>query len=173
MANTDRDNEVPMWARKTRALREAAREHTRARNETTTCREIPDANTNPEETFALEEIPAIFSGRVIQGPDGQEYLLLIVTDISAQKRIEQQLRDSSALLENRSREVEAELSLAARIHQSLAPRSLVWNNVAVEGYYSPARTIGGDLGVVLRRGDSSSKRVRGSTGRLRRGGLRI
>jgi PAS domain S-box-containing protein len=33
-----------------------------------------------------EKIPAIFSARVIQGPDGQEYVLIIVTDISAQKR---------------------------------------------------------------------------------------
>lgn len=100
-----------------------------------------------------EKIPAIFSGRVIQAPDGQEYVLLIVTDISAQKRVEEQLRESNALLENRQREIEADLSLAARVQQSLAPRSLVWNNVAVEGYYSPARTIGGDFGVVHPHGE--------------------
>jgi PAS domain S-box-containing protein len=35
-----------------------------------------------------EKIPAIFSSRVIQGPDGQEYVILILTDISAQKRFE-------------------------------------------------------------------------------------
>src|SRR5271154_4687975 len=39
------------------------------------------------------KIPAIFSGRVIQGPDKQEYVLLIVTDISTQKSIEEQLRE--------------------------------------------------------------------------------
>ena len=100
-----------------------------------------------------EKIPAIFSGRVIQGPDGQEYVLLIVTDISAQKRVEEQLRESNAQLEQRQMEIEAELSLAARVQQSLAPRSLVWNDLAVEAYYSPARTIGGDLGVVLPHGD--------------------
>ncbi len=86
-----------------------------------------------------EKIPAIFSGRIIQGPDGQDYLLLVVTDISAQKRVEEQLRESNALLEKRQREIEAELSLAARVQQSLAPRSLVWNDVSVEAYYSPAR----------------------------------
>ena len=48
-----------------------------------------------------EKIPAIFSGRVIQGPDGQEYVLLIVSDISAQKRVEEQLRESNAHLEKR------------------------------------------------------------------------
>jgi hypothetical protein len=30
------------------------------------------------------KIPAIFSGRVIQGPDKQDYVLLTVTDISVQ-----------------------------------------------------------------------------------------
>ena len=72
-----------------------------------------------------ERIPAIFSGRSIQGPDGQEYVLLIVTDISAQKRIEEQLRESNAQLEKRQMEIEAELSLAARVQQSLAPQNLV------------------------------------------------
>ena len=96
-----------------------------------------------------EKIPAIFSGRIIQGPDGQDYVLLVVTDIRAQKRVEEQLRESNALLEKRQREIEAELSLAARVQQSLAPRSLMWNHVSVEAYYSAARTIGGDFGVVF------------------------
>jgi PAS domain S-box-containing protein len=100
-----------------------------------------------------EKIPAIFSARVIQGPDGQEYVLLIVTDISAQKRVEEQLRQSNALLEQRQKEIEDELSLAARVQESLAPRSMVWNDLAVEAYYSPAHTIGGDFGVVLPHGD--------------------
>ena len=62
-----------------------------------------------------EKIPAIFSGRMIHGPDGQDYALLLMTDISAQKRVEEQLRESNALLEKRPREIEAELSLAARV----------------------------------------------------------
>src|SRR5271166_2387739 len=100
-----------------------------------------------------EKIPAIFSARAIQGPDGQEYVLLVVTDISAQKRVEEQLRKSNTLLEQRQREIEKELLLAARVQQSLAPRSLVWNDLAVEAYYSPAQAIGGDFGVVLPEGD--------------------
>jgi phosphoserine phosphatase RsbU/P len=100
-----------------------------------------------------DKIPAIFSGRVIQGPDGREYVLLIVTDISAQKQVEEQLRASNGLLKKRQEEMEAELSLAARVQQSLAPRSLVWNDLAVESCYSPARTIGGDFGVVLPHSD--------------------
>jgi sigma-B regulation protein RsbU (phosphoserine phosphatase) len=90
---------------------------------------------------------------VIQGPDRQEYVLLIVTDISAQKRVEEQLRESNAQLEKRQMEIEAELSLAARVQQSLAPQSLVWNDVSVETYYSPAHTIGGDFGVVFPHSD--------------------
>lgn len=95
------------------------------------------------------KIPAIFSGRVIQGPDGQEYVILILTDISAQKRIEEQLRESNALLENRQSEIEDELALAARVQRSLTPRSVSWNEIVVEAYYSPAHTIGGDFGIVL------------------------
>jgi PAS domain S-box-containing protein len=101
-----------------------------------------------------ERIPVIYSGRIVQSPDGQEYVLLVVTDISAQKRVEDQLRASNLRLEKRQQEIEAELSLAARVQQSLAPQSLVWNDVAVEAYYSPARTIGGDFGVVLPHGDA-------------------
>jgi PAS domain S-box-containing protein len=33
------------------------------------------------------KIPAIFSGRVAHGPDAQNYVLITVTDISAQKRV--------------------------------------------------------------------------------------
>ena len=101
------------------------------------------------------KIPAIFSGRVIQGPDGQEYVLITVTDISAQKRVEGQLRASNSLLEERQAEIEAELLLAARVQKSLVPQSLVWNDVSVETYYSPAHTIGGDFGVVMPHGDDA------------------
>ena len=100
-----------------------------------------------------QKIPVIFSGRIIQGPDGQDYSLVTVTDISEQKRIEEQLRESNALLEERQREIEADLSIAARVQQSLAPHSLIWKDLAVEAYYSPAHKIGGDFGVVLSQGD--------------------
>jgi len=76
-----------------------------------------------------------------------------VTDISAQKRVEEQLRHSDALLEKRQMEIDAELALAARVQQSLVPRNLVWYDIAVETYYSPARRIGGDFSVILPQGD--------------------
>jgi hypothetical protein len=34
-------------------------------------------------------------------------------------------------------EIEAELSFAARVKQSLAPQSSVWNAVSIETYYTP------------------------------------
>lgn len=100
-----------------------------------------------------EKVSVIYSAREIPGPQGQQYGLIVLTDIRAQKRVEQQLQQSNVLLENRQSEIEAELSLAARVQQSLAPRSLIWGNVAVEAYYNPASTIGGDFGVVLPHGD--------------------
>jgi hypothetical protein len=57
-----------------------------------------------------------------------------------------QLRESNALLKKHHTEIEAQLSLAARVQQSLALRSLVWNDVSVETHHSPAHTIGGDVG---------------------------
>jgi len=95
-----------------------------------------------------EKVPAIFNGRVIQGPDALQYRLLTVTDISAQKRVEEQLRESNSLLEKRQREIEDELALAARVQQSLEPKSLVWGRLRVEAYYHPVCTIGGDFGLV-------------------------
>jgi PAS domain S-box-containing protein len=98
------------------------------------------------------KIPAIFSARVIEGPDGHKYYLAVVTDIAAQKRVELQLRETNSLLEERQREIEGDLAVAARVQQSLAPRSLVWNDLSIEAYCSPARTIGGDFGIVLPHG---------------------
>ena len=65
----------------------------------------------------------------------------------------QQLRESNALLKKRQTEIDAQLSRAARVQQSLAPRSLVWNDVSVETHYSPAHTIGGDFGIVFPHSD--------------------
>jgi sigma-B regulation protein RsbU (phosphoserine phosphatase) len=100
-----------------------------------------------------EKVPVIYSVREIPGPGGQQYGLIILTDISTQKHVEEQLRQSNELLEERQREIDAELSLAARVQQSLAPRNMVWNDIAVEAYYSPSSTIGGDFGVVLPHGN--------------------
>jgi PAS domain S-box-containing protein len=102
-----------------------------------------------------EKVTAIFNGRVIQGPDRQQCSLLTISDISAEKRVEERLCESNSLLEERKTEIEAELSLAVRVQQSLPPQSLIWNNVSVETYYNPAHAIGGDFGVVFPHSDEA------------------
>jgi len=42
-----------------------------------------------------EKVPAIISGRMIEGPDGRQYSVLTVVNISQQKRVEQQLRQAN------------------------------------------------------------------------------
>jgi serine phosphatase RsbU (regulator of sigma subunit) len=64
-----------------------------------------------------------------------------------------QLREFNAFLKKRQTEIDAQLSLAARVQQSLAPRCLVWNDVSVETQYRPADTIGGDFGIVFPHND--------------------
>ena len=100
-----------------------------------------------------ERVPVIFSGRIITGPDGRQYSAITITDISAQKRVQEELHQANVLLERRQREIEQELALAARVQQSLAPASLVWGRVGVEAYYSPVHSVGGDFGLVLPHSD--------------------
>ena len=72
-------------------------------------------------------------------------------DITERKRAETELRGANLQLEARQREIEEELQLAARVQQSLVPASLSWRGFSVETFYQPARTIGGDFGVVATR----------------------
>jgi phosphoserine phosphatase RsbU/P len=58
------------------------------------------------------------------------------------------LREANAKLEERQRQIDEDLTLAARVQQSLAPQSLVWGGLRVDAYYHPVRRIGGDFGVV-------------------------
>src|SRR5215471_6609881 len=61
------------------------------------------------------KIPAIYSGRLIVGPDGRQYSLLTIVNISEQKRVEEQLRQANSWLQQRQREIESELKLAGRV----------------------------------------------------------
>jgi len=94
-------------------------------------------------------VPVVVSTRMVEDPDGRRFAVITFTDITDQKRAETQLREANLRLEERQREIERELALAARIQQSLAPQCLRWGCVAVETFYLPVHTIGGDLGVVL------------------------
>ncbi len=111
-----------------------------------------DEGRNRFEFFLLgpndEHVPVVTSSRVIEDPDGQRFAIVTFTDISEQKRAEQQLKAANVQLEKRHKEIETELALAARVQQSLAPQGLVWGRFAVETYYMPVRTIGGDFGLI-------------------------
>jgi PAS domain S-box-containing protein len=93
-------------------------------------------------------MPVLVTSSQIEDLDGASYGVITVTDISEQKRAENVLREANLLLEKRQREIEENLQLAAKVQQSLAPQSIRWGKVGVETYYQPARTIGGDFGLV-------------------------
>jgi phosphoserine phosphatase RsbU/P len=99
-------------------------------------------------------VPVIISSRALEDPDGRQYGIVTFTDISEQKNAQAQLFDANKLLESRQKEIEEDLALAARVQQSLAPKSMVWGGVRVEAYYHPVRTIGGDFGLVSPLGDN-------------------
>ncbi len=101
-------------------------------------------------------LPVVITARQIEDPDGGIYSIVTLTDISAQKRAENELREVNVQLEQRHREIEEDLLLAARVQQSLAPGSLMWGGAAVETFYQPVRTIGGDFGLVAPRPDHLS-----------------
>jgi PAS domain S-box-containing protein len=98
-------------------------------------------------------LPVVVTSQQLEDPDGSIFAVVTLTDISAQKRAEMALREANVQLEQRHREIEEDLLLAARVQQSLAPGSLVWGGVAVETFYQPVRTIGGDFGLVAPRPD--------------------
>jgi phosphoserine phosphatase RsbU/P len=93
-------------------------------------------------------LPVVVSARRFEDPDGREFAVITFTDISEQKLAESQLREANSRLEDRQKEIEEELALAARVQQSLAPQSIVWGGVRVDTYFHPVRRIGGDFGLV-------------------------
>jgi len=100
-------------------------------------------------------LPVVITTRRFEDPDGRVYAIVTFTDISDQKRAEELLRDANTKLEERQRQIDEDLTLAARVQQSLAPQSLVWGDLRVDAYYHPVRRIGGDFGVVSPVNDES------------------
>jgi phosphoserine phosphatase RsbU/P len=95
-----------------------------------------------------ERLPVVISTRRQEDPEGRQFAIITFTDISDQKRAEAKLRDANTRLEERQREIEEDLALAARVQQSLAPKSIVWGGLRIDTYFHPVRTIGGDFGLV-------------------------
>ena len=106
-----------------------------------------------------EKLPVLITAQRVEDPDGSKFAVITTTDITEQKRAENALREANAELEQRHREIEEDLLLAARVQQSLAPSRLTWGKVSVETFYQPVRTIGGDFGLVAPRGGELSLMV--------------
>jgi phosphoserine phosphatase RsbU/P len=98
-------------------------------------------------------LPVVISARALKSPDGRQFAIVTFTDISEQKEAEAQLRAANKLLEKRQKEIDEDLALAARVQQSLAPKSMVWGGMRVETHYHPVQAIGGDLGLVSPQGN--------------------
>ena len=98
-------------------------------------------------------LPVVISGRALKNPDGRQFAIVTFTDISEQKDAEVRLRAANKLLEAHQKEIDEDLALAARVQQSLSPKSMVWGRMRVDAHYHPVRAIGGDLGLVSPQGD--------------------
>jgi PAS domain S-box-containing protein len=92
-------------------------------------------------------LPVIISSRTLQN-SGSRFGIVTFTDISEQVQAEQELRSANVELQKRQTEIEEDLRLAARVQNSLAPRSLVWDTMSVDAFYHPVHSIGGDFALV-------------------------
>jgi PAS domain S-box-containing protein len=90
----------------------------------------------------------VVSVRVMRQPGGKRFTVVALTDISEQKYTEGKLRAANLRSDEHQLEIEQDLTLAARVQQSLAPKPLVWGGLRVDTFYKPSHTIGGDFGVV-------------------------
>jgi PAS domain S-box-containing protein len=93
-------------------------------------------------------LPVVVAARQLEDPEGRHFAVVTFTDIAEQKSAEVELRRANVLLEAREHAMEEDLLLAARVQQSLSPKSIAWGAASVETYYQAARTIGGDFGLV-------------------------
>ena len=92
-------------------------------------------------------LPVIVSSRRLENSHGK-FGIVTFTDISEQLRAQEELRSANAQLQKRQMEIEEDLRLAARVQNSLAPRSLVWGTMSVDAFYHPVHSVGGDFGLV-------------------------
>lgn len=68
---------------------------------------LPRSNSTP--------VPVIFTTRRTTAPDGMPYTVITLTDITEQKERERELREAYRLLAESQRQLQMELTLAARV----------------------------------------------------------
>jgi PAS domain S-box-containing protein len=92
-------------------------------------------------------LPVIISSRTFE-ISGDRFGIVTFTDISEQVQAEEELRSANGELQSRQMEIEEDLRLAARVQNSLVPRSLVWDTLSVDAFYHPVHSVGGDFALV-------------------------
>ena len=92
-------------------------------------------------------LPVIISSRVLRNSETQ-FGIITFTDISEQVEVEDELRSANDRLQQRQIEIEEDLRLAVLVQNSLAPKSLSWDNITVDSFYHPVHWIGGDFVLV-------------------------
>lgn len=92
-------------------------------------------------------LPVIISSRALAN-SGKQFGIVTFTDISEQVRVTEELRSSNAKLRKRQLEIEEDLRLAARVQESLAPKSLAWNGLIIDSFYHAVHSVGGDFELV-------------------------
>ena len=92
-------------------------------------------------------LPVIISSRTLVN-SGKRFGIVTFTDISEQVRTAEELRSANMRLEKRQMEIQEDLRLAARVQKSLAPKSLVLDNLSVDSFFHPVHSVGGDFALV-------------------------
>lgn len=92
-------------------------------------------------------LPVVVSSRTLV-KSGRQFGIVTFTDISEQVRVTDELRSANTRLEERQMEIEEDLRLAARVQKSLAPKTLVLDNLTVESFFHPVHSVGGDFALV-------------------------
>jgi hypothetical protein len=82
-------------------------------------------------------LPVVISARTMNSPDGRQFGVVTFTEIFEQKRAKEQLRKANKQLQERQKRMEEELSLAARVQESLAPKSLIWVACVLKRIFKP------------------------------------
>lgn len=92
-------------------------------------------------------LPVVISSRALEN-SGRQFGIVTFTDISEQVRTAEELRSANAKLQQRQMEIEEDLRLAARVQKSLAPKSMILDNLTVDSFYHPVHSVGGDFTLV-------------------------
>jgi len=145
--------EQPDWLLQIEGILESLNEGVLITDE---CQSIVFANSNLEEMTGMSraELVGMDVYKVYTKDEADFIVLQRERNFRAGKnRFEfvlprKELRVVNKELEERYQEIQEDLILAARVQQSLAPKSIVWGGVNVETFYHPVRTIGGDFGLV-------------------------